>query len=1178
VLELDGGKHLCELFLRLTSVNSYSPRMHKYLLQLLFLFLAYQGYGQAIATSNSCSCDGGYNYVSSLAPPLTYNLYNPANTLVSSGNSNSTAISFTNLCSSVYRLEVSNGQQTIIAAINVPSSAINPGVAVTTSICSSSPAVTLSNLITGEPAGGSWTNPNGVPHNGNFLPGSQPGGLYTYTFTDGACTSSTGVYIEIIQNADPGLSATALICENYVPINLFDYLNGSPDPGGDWIGPTGAMNGIYDPATMSDNDFVYRIDTVPGCTPVFATVTVIENQLSDPGLDNSILVCPGATAFNMFNYISGTPETGGSWFNQMNLPTDGIFDSATETAGTYRYVVFGDTPCPNASSYLTINFTNTNPSGANGSVTLCANSSPVNMINYLNGSPVNGGVWRNAANQIVDGFYNPTNEPAGNYSYYYPNVGCSPASSVLTITIETPPNAGPDQTFHFCQGTPSINLTSLLPPSINTNGIWLQSGAPVSNPIIPGGPANTNYSYWIQGTVCPTDASVHTIIIDPLPSAPGDETLTLCSTDAPFDLLTLYPGSSNLYFENAIGSTLSTSFNPSTQTTQEISVFQSSNNVCPDAQSSIQITVDSPIFPDSIATFEFCETAGNIDLTQLVTGIDYSIGQWNTGGSNTTNTTLALNGNQTYNYIYTVDLSTVCPPSILELNIESFDEPDAGGDANAVFCHTDPSVALAALLPIAASGEGDWYYNSNAVVSSSLNPNVDPEGIYSYILPANGPCPASSADLAINIDYGFVLEAGNFLEACTGNGQGNLGILPSTGIVYTWTPSTLLSASNISNPTVSLINNGNSPLTIDYTLEGSNGVCTQTDEVSVTINPLPIINAPDEVSICLGEIVELSASGGTAYNWSPASLFFDPTAASQSFVPTDDEIITVEASNQFGCTASTTVDLTVYALPQIVFVAPDTASCPPYSFELFIDSTSYNYSTIDWYLNGPIDLYGAGDLWQGILTEPGFYHVTYTAVSEDGCSISNTQPSVFEIYSEPTALFDYSPVAPSTIFNSVEFTNWSIDAEENQWWVEGKGPFNTTDLSWTFDENEPGEFEICLIVHNTQGCLDSTCQVVNIANDRRLFVPNAFTPDNDDLNEVFKPILLGYDTSNYEFSIIDRWGITIFSTNNIDEGWTGNVQNGIYYTQNDVFEWRISVKDRDTPEYYIFRGHVTVLR
>ena len=430
----------------------------------------------------------------------------------------------------------------------------------------------------------------------------------------------------------------------------------------------------------------------------------------------------------------------------------------------------------------------------------------------------------------------------------------------------------------------------------------------------------------------------------------------------------------------------------------------------------------------------------------------------------------------------------------------------------------------------------------------------------------------------ITIDYGFPINAGTSLEACTGSGQDFIGDLSQPGVTYVWSPNTLLSSTTVSNPQVNFVNNGTTPLIIDYTVEATNGVCTETDQVTVTIDPLPVINAPNTVSICIGEVVELSASGGTTYNWTPASLFFDPSASSQSFAPTSDALITVTAANQYGCTNSTEVDLTVYSLPQIVFFPPDTSSCPPYEFELSIDPSSSNYATLTWSLNGAEDLEGEGNNWTGTLTEPGFYHVTYIATSADGCAVANTQPSVYEIYPEPSSIFDYTPQEPSTIFNQVDFLNWSIDAEQNSWWVEDNGPFNVTDLTWLFDEDAPGDYTVCLHVENTYGCTDSTCQTITIANDKRLFVPNAFTPDNNDLNEVFKPVLLGYDETHYEFSIIDRWGITIFSTNNVNEGWTGDVINGGHYTQNDVFEWRIKVKDKVSPEYFDYRGHVTVLR
>ncbi|HCP94366.1 MAG TPA: hypothetical protein DIU05_10080, partial [Bacteroidetes bacterium] len=52
-----------------------------------------------------------------------------------------------------------------------------------------------------------------------------------------------------------------------------------------------------------------------------------------------------------------------------------------------------------------------------------------------------------------------------------------------------------------------------------------------------------------------------------------------------------------------------------------------------------------------------------------------------------------------------------------------------------------------------------------------------------------------------------------------------------------------------------------------------------------------------------------------------------------------------------------------------------------------------------------------------------------------------------------------------------------------------------------------------------------------------LFVPNAFTPNGDGLNDVFKPV--GIRVSDYRFQVYDKWGKLSFDTNNFDEGWQG---------------------------------------
>jgi gliding motility-associated-like protein len=98
-----------------------------------------------------------------------------------------------------------------------------------------------------------------------------------------------------------------------------------------------------------------------------------------------------------------------------------------------------------------------------------------------------------------------------------------------------------------------------------------------------------------------------------------------------------------------------------------------------------------------------------------------------------------------------------------------------------------------------------------------------------------------------------------------------------------------------------------------------------------------------------------------------------------------------------------------------------------------------------------------------------------------------------------------------------------------------------------------------------------------VTDEFQMFVPTAFTPTNDDRNEVFKPIIHGFNGNKYNFKIFDRWGVKIFETNNYEEPWIGNINGGDYYAQEDVYVWLVLVTDKYGNEHKA-QGHVTLVR
>ncbi len=99
---------------------------------------------------------------------------------------------------------------------------------------------------------------------------------------------------------------------------------------------------------------------------------------------------------------------------------------------------------------------------------------------------------------------------------------------------------------------------------------------------------------------------------------------------------------------------------------------------------------------------------------------------------------------------------------------------------------------------------------------------------------------------------------------------------------------------------------------------------------------------------------------------------------------------------------------------------------------------------------------------------------------------------------------------------------------------------------------------------------------MSVLDEMLVFVPNAFTPDGDGINESFVPVFNVPRVVDYEFMIFDRWGEEIFSSKKPGEGWSGNMKGSI--VESEVFVWKLVCRDELTNQRIDRIGHVTVVR
>jgi gliding motility-associated-like protein len=116
-----------------------------------------------------------------------------------------------------------------------------------------------------------------------------------------------------------------------------------------------------------------------------------------------------------------------------------------------------------------------------------------------------------------------------------------------------------------------------------------------------------------------------------------------------------------------------------------------------------------------------------------------------------------------------------------------------------------------------------------------------------------------------------------------------------------------------------------------------------------------------------------------------------------------------------------------------------------------------------------------------------------------------------------------------------------------------------------------------LVAENDFGCSDTALLQIEPLNEGVFYVPNTFTPDGDQFNSVFMPVISDdFDRENYLFEIYNRWGELLFSTTEVTEGWTGTF-NGLS-CKTDTYTWKLTLKSTRNELNRVITGHVNLLR
>lgn len=383
----------------------------------------------------------------------------------------------------------------------------------------------------------------------------------------------------------------------------------------------------------------------------------------------------------------------------------------------------------------------------------------------------------------------------------------------------------------------------------------------------------------------------------------------------------------------------------------------------------------------------------------------------------------------------------------------------------------------------------------------------------------------------------------SLLDSICLNGQLTFPTLSTNSISGTWTPA---------------FDNQNSE-TYTFTPDASNiATCLVSTQHAVVIVPPITPNFSFVNSLCEGTsfvfpTTSLNSISGT---WTPA--FNNLSSATYTFNPDSNTVLG-------ACANSVNETMTIIPNLDPSFTFSDSL-CADAVFDF--PSTSIE---------------GISGVWTPSFNNQSTQNYTFTP-DLSGIVFTNIGQRCPQVVSQtmtiiPNPVADFTPentvlslFAPTTLLENNSSNAYTY------FWNFGDDTSNDSIFSpeHTFPENA-GTYLVSLEVSNELGCMDSTSQVIVIEHDPVVFIPNAFTPDEDDLNNEFTAVFPeNMKLASFEMFIYDRWGELVFYSQNPKEGWDGSLAG--YDAPDGVYSYLVKYKELGYVNKFLVTGSVVVIR
>lgn len=717
---------------------------------------------------------------------------------------------------------------------------------------------------------------------------------------------------------------------------------------------------------------------------------------------------------------------------------------------------------------------------------------------------------------------------------------------------------------------------------------------------------HTNYSYWSEWSAVYTftvPGPPYTINIsaDPVVVCPPDcSTLTASSTNN--------CGPVTYTWSGGLGSGAVKTVCPTTSTTYAVT-GSVQVPMCPipiTQTTSIFIEVDSPAVNGLVVADPPILCQG--ESTTLTVSGHYGFLQWQsssdpngpfndiigaTGETYTFNTDLTTQNTYFRVHIYTCtdEYTTPVLVQVFDTPQPNFNTANICADASYVFQNTTVNVS-----PITS-----WQWDfGNGATSNQENPNYFfAPGTYSVSLYAENGAGCSdqiTQDITVFPMPVPLFTVENVCLGVASNLVNNSSVIaPSTIAQYAWDINNDGTADYTSmNANHNYLTEGAYPVNLTVTTDHG---CSASFNLMTSVYPNPVANFTTS-AVChnvVSTFFDQSTVSNTITNNSVVDWQWDfgdgnsgvgPNPSHTYNTPSNYNVtLTVTTNN--GCTHNTTQNLFVYPIPVASYVGTNIEGCSPI-FPVITSTSSVAAPSVitnyNWQMsNGTQQNSGVNTFLNSLVNNgsaTNTYGVQLTVTTNHGCTHTVNDPSFINVFHNPIASFYYEPFYPNILDTEVDFFNTSLYADSYVWHFGYAGNTTETNPTFFFPDDRPEIYTVWMVANTNEGCADTAYANVEVQDVLLFYVPNTFTPDNDDFNQYFTPIFTsGFEPLTYHLTIFNRWGEVIFESYDYEIGWDGTYGVGSSNIVTDgTYVWQITFRETMSDKRHLYRGHVNILR